>query len=469
MVLKEVPIVQQLDNYNIKSMHNSRNGTFRSNASEEEPKTVSLQKDASSQNSYYYTTSPSEELSYMAQPNLIPNNGASDSSMQQHHMLLARNQHDTGNEDSETRRRLSWPTPVNNSMTHSSSYYNHNNHNSHSHNHDHASSHQQIYNQQHRPNQFLNSFQSYGYGGSATSSAHQVPSAGPAGMNTAAPMPFVPPGHNSRRSVSLTSQSPLWPHPHHFGDPRLGSGGENNSYRQHLPNKFEYEEHSNNQNIPIVPYSSHFHGGSDPQYNPNPNLPVSLPYEEEEVPVQKPKKKKLKKSHNAPRYPLSAYNFFFSEEREVILALVPEPDELQPSAASTSSDTSSDGSTGAKEEPDAGPLPNFNNADEDIEFIQLFLSARKIPKEARDELKKKIKANTKRIIDTHVEGDRLKKSHKKSHGLIAFQILAKVIGHRWRSISDSEKKQHYFDLAKQDLDRYKKQLKEYEQAAANQK
>ena len=185
---------------------------------------------------------------------------------------------------------------------------------------------------------------------------------------------------------------------------------------------------------------------------------MSLPYEEEEV--QKPKKKKPKKSHNAPRYPLSAYNFFFSEEREVILALVPEPDELQPSTASIISDTSS--------EPDAGPLPNFNSADEDIEIIQRFLSTRKIPKEASDELRKKINANTKRVIDTHIEGDRLKKSHKKSHGKIAFQILAKVIGQRWRSISDADKKQHYFDLAKKDLDRYKKQMEEYDPAAANQ-
>jgi len=108
MVLKELPIVQQLANDNIKSMHNSRNGTISSNASEEEPTTVSLQTDASSQNSY----TSSEELSCIAQPNLIPYNGASGSSMQHHHMLLlARNQHDTGDEDSEIRRR-SWPSPV---------------------------------------------------------------------------------------------------------------------------------------------------------------------------------------------------------------------------------------------------------------------------------------------------------------------------------------------------------------------
>ena len=53
--------------------------------------------------------------------------------------------------------------------------------------------------------------------------------------------------------------------------------------------------------------------------------------------------------------------------------------------------------------------------------------------------------------------------HRKSHGKITFQVLSRLIGQRWRDISDPEVKQRYFNLAKKDLKRYNFHMKEYKQ------
>ena len=53
------------------------------------------------------------------------------------------------------------------------------------------------------------------------------------------------------------------------------------------------------------------------------------------------------------------------------------------------------------------------------------------------------------------EGDKVKKSHKKSHGKVTFQVLSRLIGQRWRDLHDGDEKSYYFDLAKKDMERYK--------------
>ena len=75
----------------------------------------------------------------------------------------------------------------------------------------------------------------------------------------------------------------------------------------------------------------------------------------------------------------------------------------------------------------------------------------------------RIEANTDKKLNTLYEGDKVKKSHKKSHGKITFQVLSRLIGQRWRDISDAEVKQRYFDLAKKDQERYNFHMKEYKQ------
>lgn len=192
---------------------------------------------------------------------------------------------------------------------------------------------------------------------------------------------------------------------------------------------------------------------------------------------RKPPKKRVKRSDDMPRYPLSAYNFFFSEEREVALALLSAPvedleafeqDDNIPDAVPCSSEDSSDCSSASATASSlkssfSNEFPPFENQQEEFEYISRILACRKMSEDKMEELRAKIKANTDRKLNTLFEGDKVKKSHKKSHGKITFQVLSRLIGQRWRDITDANIKQRYFDLAKKDQERYNAHMKEYKQ------
>ena len=189
------------------------------------------------------------------------------------------------------------------------------------------------------------------------------------------------------------------------------------------------------------------------------------------------RKRTKKRPDDMPRYPLSAYNFFFSEEREVVLAVLsllpsegPSRNDCEPAIPVCVSDTKTCTTCSSSTEEGQGSFkdeameakPKFQNQEEEMQYIKAILSNHKMPDKEMEELQKRIKANTQRMLDTHLEGGKMKKSHKKTHGKITFQVLSKLIGQRWREISDADAKQHYFDLAKNDMDRYKKHMKNYD-------
>lgn len=204
----------------------------------------------------------------------------------------------------------------------------------------------------------------------------------------------------------------------------------------------------------------------------------AVPVEGAQVQRRKPPRKRVKRSDDMPRYPLSAYNFFFSEEREVALALLSAPakdyDTIPDAAPCASIDTSDTNTTcttssssvaqdtDTKEKDEhQNAIPEFKNQEEEFNYVQGILSTRKMSEAKMDELQTKIKTNTQRKLNTLLEGDKVKKSHKKSHGKITFQVLSRLIGQRWRDISNADSKQYYFDLAKKDQERYNAQMKEY--------
>mmetsp|Transcript_7475 Transcript_7475/g.14167 ORF Transcript_7475/g.14167 Transcript_7475/m.14167 type:complete len:624 (+) Transcript_7475:100-1971(+) len=114
---------------------------------------------------------------------------------------------------------------------------------------------------------------------------------------------------------------------------------------------------------------------------------------------QQNKKKRKKRPRGHPSRPLSAYNLFFKDERQRILDSLP---------SSKSSDT---------------------GRQEDL-------------KDPRDEIT--------------WPGKR-----RRPHGKIGFENLAKEIGARWKGI-DEETKEHYKKLALGDLQRYSREMQEYE-------
>eukprot|EP00553_Chaetoceros_curvisetus_P002337 CAMPEP_0204634344 /NCGR_PEP_ID=MMETSP0717-20131115/29037_1 /ASSEMBLY_ACC=CAM_ASM_000666 /TAXON_ID=230516 /ORGANISM="Chaetoceros curvisetus" /LENGTH=396 /DNA_ID=CAMNT_0051652749 /DNA_START=50 /DNA_END=1240 /DNA_ORIENTATION=+ len=176
----------------------------------------------------------------------------------------------------------------------------------------------------------------------------------------------------------------------------------------------------------------------------------STPIQPPAKPV-KPVKAKKQYSGDMPRRPLTAYNFFFSEEREFILAQLPGEEEVK-----KQKDLDSAKSDAEKGNDDAGE----DNKKEVDPMEKILASMRELSEEETKELRIKVRANTEKMLTVHKESDRVKKPHKKVHGKIPFRYLAKIVGSRWRSLLADEKKT-YEDIAAKDSSRYNEQLAEY--------
>ena len=143
-----------------------------------------------------------------------------------------------------------------------------------------------------------------------------------------------------------------------------------------------------------------------------------------------PSKTKKKSPDDAPRRPLSAYNYFYIDEREKILQ------QKQEEAGTAVESTTA-----------AGPIKNVKwektcNIDYDIEMsepVREMLERQKLPPN---------------------EGRR--RPHRKRHGVVSFQELAKTIASRWRSLP-ADQIQYYRKIASFDLKRYQAQMFDYNQ------
>jgi hypothetical protein len=132
-------------------------------------------------------------------------------------------------------------------------------------------------------------------------------------------------------------------------------------------------------------------------------------------PPIKKKRTHKKKPADMPRRPLSAYNLFFSEERERILKEIEGKEK------------------GETEE-----------GDEEKE------------KEAEKTEDEKPKA----LLRPLIPSQKKRRPHRKTHGKISFQELARMVGDRWKNLPEEERK-YYQDLAKEDMQRQKQAMEEY--------
>jgi hypothetical protein len=145
------------------------------------------------------------------------------------------------------------------------------------------------------------------------------------------------------------------------------------------------------------------------------------------------------------RKPFTAYNIFFSYDREIILALLPDLDTCNKSPLKMyQSNSSSDESQESVIEADvifyANAIQNTNLTEEEISNIISIAEE-----------------NTFKRLQITFDRDKVKKTHRKSHGKIGFKTLSKLISGRWKTLSDREKTRFQI-LANQDRDRYKKEL-----------
>ena len=146
---------------------------------------------------------------------------------------------------------------------------------------------------------------------------------------------------------------------------------------------------------------------------------------------------------DAPRRPLSAYNFFFIDERERILKAMKKRDEKKAAEKEDEGDKDGDeskkedeGKEGEKQEED--PLKDVDLDDSDFspstydELMTLRLNNKEKPR-----------------------------PHRKTHGKIGFQTLAKLIASRWKALAE-DRRDHYKSLAAIDMDKYKEKTQEYQ-------
>merc|ERR1712012_771720 len=133
-----------------------------------------------------------------------------------------------------------------------------------------------------------------------------------------------------------------------------------------------------------------------------------------------------KKPADMPRRPLSAYNLFFAEERKRILSEI-------------------DGEKNVEKE--TSSLATVSDDEENSRI--------KSPVLASNILQRPL-----------LPSEQKRRPHRKTHGKISFQMLAKKVGQRWKALPEHQR-DYYKMLAKEDLKRQKLAMEEYNKCKDN--
>ncbi|KAL3783118.1 hypothetical protein HJC23_012454 [Cyclotella cryptica] len=167
--------------------------------------------------------------------------------------------------------------------------------------------------------------------------------------------------------------------------------------------------------------------------------PMSLPV----IPPPQPKKEIA-----APRRPLSAYNIFFSEMREVIL----KEEEMD----HDSKENDKDKANGDQVNEEDGAQDKKVTQDENENDPQAKQEESATASASSLAPEKDMKDFTQALMKKRLSTAPSKRVHRKTHGKVAFTTLAQTVGRRWKELPEEAKKR-YKDLAELDRERYKKE------------